>query len=133
MLTVSADVRISALSAKNHGGMKEEHTVEDQLGAAGALVVDAASNAQLALGAGLARLEVTKLLMEFGVIVGDLELVRIRVGLGILEYCCPVSVRSSHMFPLFQYTYAQRHGACGSHNTGWDSDPSPRRRPQPWV
>ena len=62
-------------------------TVEDQLGAARALVVDAPRDPDLlALGC-LARLEVVELFDKLGVIVRDLELVRVRVRLGVLEHC----------------------------------------------
>src|SRR5688500_10964891 len=62
-------------------------TVEDQLGAARALVVDAPRDPELLALGRLARLEVVELLDELGVVVRDLELVRVRVRLGVLEHC----------------------------------------------
>lgn len=53
--------------------------VEDELGARGTDVVDAAGECDDVLLVRLARLEIAKLLEELGVIVGGFELVRVRV------------------------------------------------------
>jgi hypothetical protein len=60
-------------------------TVKDQLGAARALVVDAPCDPDLLILGRLARLEVAELFDKLGVVVRDLELVRVRVRLGVLE------------------------------------------------
>lgn len=54
--------------------------VENQLGTRGTLGVDTASNADRNIGLLLALLQTLVLLQEFAQVVGDLELVRIRVG-----------------------------------------------------
>lgn len=64
-----------------------EVTVEDELGTASTLVVDAGSDANLGVLVVLARLEVLELVVELVVVIGDLELVGVRVRLGVLEDC----------------------------------------------
>lgn len=71
-------------------------TVKDQLGAARALVVDAPCDPDLLVLGRLARLEVAKLGLELGVVVRDIELVRVRVGLGVLEHCSRGDMESVH-------------------------------------
>jgi hypothetical protein len=85
-------------------------TVEDQLGAARALVVDAPGNADLLALGRLARLEVAKLLKELGVVVRDLELVRVRVGLGVLEHCL-LTLISTMLLRKIPQSWGQRTAA----------------------
>lgn len=60
-------------------------TVEDELGTAGALVVDTSGNADLLVLDNIAGLEVGELFVELVVIIVDLELVGVGVRLGVLE------------------------------------------------
>jgi len=62
-------------------------TVKNQFGTTGANIVDTASNTDLLALDRLSGLEMTKLFVELGVVVGDMKLVRVGIGLGIFKHC----------------------------------------------